>query len=88
MIICSRSFFEKPGGSEKTNALLKLISQQDDIDKISLYAKDLSKSKYEFLIKNSVGCCNKPFQWLSAQILWMMFMETLMVTTQAEKEKL
>ena len=41
------------GGSElgKTNALLNLISQQDDIDKMYLYAKDLSEPKYEFLIK-------------------------------------
>ena len=34
----------------KTNALLNLISQQSDIDKISRYAKYLSESKYEFLI--------------------------------------
>ena len=39
-------------GSGKTNALLNLIKEQDDIDKIYLYAKDLSESKYEFLIKN------------------------------------
>ena len=41
------------GGSRsgKTNALLNLISQQDDIDKIYLYAKDLSEIKYEFFIK-------------------------------------
>ena len=38
-------------GSEKTNALLNLISQLDDIDKIYLYAKDLSEPKYGFLIK-------------------------------------
>ena len=38
-------------GSGKTNVLLNLISQQDDIDKIYLYAKDLSEPKYEFLIK-------------------------------------
>ena len=36
-------------GSRKTNALLNLISQQEDIDKIFLYAKDLSEPKYEFL---------------------------------------
>ena len=30
-------------GSGKTNALLNLISQQDDIGKIYLYAKDLSE---------------------------------------------
>ena len=36
------------GGSEsgKTNALLNLIKEQDDIDKIYLYLKDLSESKY------------------------------------------
>ena len=38
-------------GSGKRNALLHLIKEQDDIYKIYLYAKDLSKSKYEFLIK-------------------------------------
>ena len=38
-------------GSGKTNTLLNVISQQDDIDKIYLYAKDLSEVKYEFLIK-------------------------------------
>ena len=32
-------------GSGKTNALLNLIKGQDDIDKIYLYAKDLSKAK-------------------------------------------
>ena len=39
-------------GSWKTNTLLNLISEQKDIDKIYLYAKDLIKSKYEYLIKN------------------------------------
>ena len=39
-------------GSEKTNALLNLINEQSDINKIYLYAKDLSEPKYEFLIKN------------------------------------
>ena len=38
-------------GSGKTNALLNLIKEQDDIDKIYLYAKDLSQPKYKFLIK-------------------------------------
>ena len=38
-------------GPGKTNALLNLISQQDDIDKIYLYAKDLSEPKCKFLIK-------------------------------------
>ena len=39
-------------GSGKTNTLLNLIKEQDYldvIDKIYLYAKDLSKPKYEYL---------------------------------------
>ena len=39
-------------GSGKTNTLLNLINEQRDIDKIYLYATDLSESKYEHLIKN------------------------------------
>ena len=39
-------------GSGKTNALLNLINEQKDIDKIYLHAKDLSESKYEYLIRN------------------------------------
>ena len=43
-----------PSGSGKTNALLNLIQEQDNenpIDRIYLYAKDLSEPKYQFLIK-------------------------------------
>ena len=39
-------------GSGKTNTLLNLINEQEDIDKIYLYAKDLKEPKYEFLIRN------------------------------------
>ena len=39
-------------GSRKTNALLNWINKQKNIDKIYLYAKDLSEPKYEYLIKN------------------------------------
>ena len=39
-------------GSGKTNTLLNVINEQRDIDKIYLYAKDLSESKYENLINN------------------------------------
>ena len=38
-------------GSGKTNAWINLINEQNDIDKIYLYARDLSESKYEYLIK-------------------------------------
>ena len=34
----------------KTNALLKLITNQPDIDKMYLYAKDPHEAKYQFLI--------------------------------------
>ena len=38
-------------GSGKTNALLNLINNQPDIDKIYLYSKDPYEAKYQFLIK-------------------------------------
>ena len=47
-----RSLIIGGSGSGKINALLNLIKEQDDIDKIYLYEKDLSEPKYEFLIKN------------------------------------
>ena len=37
-------------GSGKTNALLNLINNQPDIDKIYLHAKDSYKAKYQYLI--------------------------------------
>ena len=42
------------GGSAsgKTNALIDLINEQNDIDKIYLYARDLSEPKYQYLILN------------------------------------
>ena len=55
MAIYSRSFVLNFGNwwfwIRKTNALLNLISQQDDIDRIYLYAKELSETKHEILIK-------------------------------------
>ena len=38
-------------GSGKTNALLNLINNQPDIDKIYLYAKDPYEAKCQYLIK-------------------------------------
>ena len=48
--------------SEETNALLDLISQQDDIDKMYLYAKDLSEPKDELLIKKREDAGIKHFK--------------------------
>ena len=37
-------------GSGKTNALLNLINNQPDIEKIYLYGKDSYEARYQFLI--------------------------------------
>ena len=55
-------------GSGKTKTLLYLIKEQDDIDKIYLYAKDLSEPKYEFLIKKREDAGTKHLNDLNAFI--------------------
>ena len=42
-------------GSVKANALLNLINNQPDIDKIYLYAKDPYEAKYQYLINKREG---------------------------------
>ena len=37
-------------GSGKINPLISLINEQHDIDKIYLYARELIKPKYEYLV--------------------------------------
>ena len=77
-------------GSGKTNALLNLIKEKDNIDKIYLYAKDLSEPKYEFLIKKrelEQTILMIHMHLLNVQIEWMTFIRILMTTIQAEKEK-
>ena len=49
-------------GSGKTNTLLNLIKEPNDVGKIYLYAKDLSEPKYEFLIKK---CKNAGTKYLN-----------------------
>ena len=51
------------GGSEsgKTNALLNLMNNQSDIDKIYLYAKDPYETKYQFLINKRKSAGLKHF---------------------------
>ena len=48
-------------GSGKTNSLFNLISQQPDIDKIYLYAKDPYETKYQFLINKRESTALKHF---------------------------
>ena len=55
-------------GSGKTNTLLNFIKEQDDIDKICFYAKDLSGPKYELLIKKRENAGIKHLNDLNAFI--------------------
>ena len=48
--------------------MLNLISEKDDINKIYLYAKDLSEPKYEFLIKKGEDAGTKHLNDLNAFI--------------------
>ena len=45
-----RIFIVGGSGSGKTNALLNLMNNQPDIDKIYQYAKDPYEAKYQYLI--------------------------------------
>ena len=71
-------------GSWKTNALLSLINNQPDIDKIYLYAKDLYEAKYQFLIdkRGSTGLkyFNDPKAFIEYSKIWKMFTKILMNT--------
>ena len=76
-------------GSGKTHALLNLIREQDDTDKIYLYAKDLGELKYEFLIKKREDVGQNHFNETNAFTECsngMTFMRILMITTQTDKE--
>ena len=55
-------------GSGKTNALLNLIGNQPDIDKIYLYAKDPYEAKYQYLINKREGVGINHFKDLKAFI--------------------
>ena len=45
-----RTLIMRGSGSGKTKALLNLINNQSDIDKMYLYAEDPYEAKYQFLI--------------------------------------
>ena len=55
-------------GSGKINALLNLIENQPDIDKIYLYAKDPYEAKYQYLINKREGVGINHFKDLKAFI--------------------
>ena len=63
-----RIFIISGSGSGKTNALLNLINGQDDIDKIYLFAIDLSEPKYELLIEKRAISGTKHLNYSNAFI--------------------
>ena len=73
--------------SWKINALINLINEQNDIDKIYLYAKDLSE--HEILIKKrenaGIKHYNDPNAFIECFNAMMTFMRILMIITQARK---
>ena len=56
-------------GSGNTNALLKLINEQNNIDKIYLYSKDLNEPKCGYLIKKREDAGIKHLNDLNAFIV-------------------
>ena len=87
-VIKSRIMFENHKDSLFNNKiiLLNLIENQQDIDKIYLYAKDPYEAKYQFLIKKKERTGPKHFNTLklllSIQMIRMMFTKILMNTIQ------
>ena len=72
-----------PSGSGKTSYLLNSIQRDNNIiDKIYLYAKDLEEPKYKLLMdkreKAGINFNN---------ILWMILYQILKIITKKEKEK-
>ena len=78
-------------GSGKANALLNLINNQPDIDKLYLYAKDTYQDKYQFLIKKRENIALKhvmiPMLLLSILMIFMMFIKILTIIILIKKIK-
>ena len=78
------------GGSRsgKANALLNLLNNHPDIDKIYLYAKDPYEAKYRFLINKRESTRLMILKFLlSIQMIWKMFRKILKNATQINSEK-
>ena len=78
-------------GSGKTNALLNLLNNQPDIDKIYLYVKDPSEAKYQYLTNRREKVGLDHFENL--KLLWNIYMickmstKILKTTIQIKREK-
>ena len=73
------------------HSLLNLINNQQDIDKIYLYAKDPYEDKYQYLInkRESVGLkhFNDPKAFIEYSCDMMMFIKILITITLIKKTK-
>ena len=74
-------------GSGKTNALLNLINNQSDIDKIYLSANDPYEAKYQILISKKERTGLKQKLLLSTQMICKMFTKILMITMRIKNAK-
>ena len=78
-------------GSGKTNALLNLINNQPDMDKIYLYEKDPYEDKYQFLINKRENIGLKHFNDPKASIEYSndmhVFMKILIIIILTKKIK-
>ena len=78
------------GGSRsgKANALLNLLNNYPDIDKIYLSTKDPYEAKYRFLINKRESTRLMILKFLlSIQMIWKMFRKILKNATQINSEK-
>ena len=78
-------------GSGKTNALLNLINNQSDIDKIYLYAKDPYEAKYQYLInkREKVGLdhFDDPKAFIEYSMICKLSIKILMITVREKNVK-
>ena len=78
--------YYRPFWIRKTNALLNLINNQPDIDKIYLYAKDPYEKKYQYLInkreKVGINHFNYPKAFMGYSNDSKMSTKTLKITIQ------
>ena len=71
--------------------MINLINEQDDIDKVYLYARDQSEPKYEYLIKKredaGIKHLNNPNAFIECSNNMYDVMRILIITIQAAEEK-
>ena len=86
-----RIMITRGSGIGKRNSLFNLINEQYNIDRIYLYSKDLSKPKYEYLIKKrenaGIKHLNDPNAYIECFNTMDDVYENINIIIQREKEK-